>query len=91
MVHNGSPSLHTNLEDSDNEGNTASGGRGSSGTPTPRGCIVVTPAVPKANTPLPEHTPTYLTILMVPLRTTTPQPGTEFLREQHQAYQEVQP
>jgi hypothetical protein len=49
---------------------------------------VVTPAIPKANTPLPEHTPTYLTISMVPLWTATPQPGTKFLHEQHQAYQE---
>jgi hypothetical protein len=51
---------------------------------------VVTPIVPIVGTPLPEDTPALLTILIVPLRTTSPQPGTRLLLEQQQAYQEEQ-
>jgi hypothetical protein len=35
MVHNGSPSLHTTLKDSSNEGGTTSSAGGSSGSPSP--------------------------------------------------------
>jgi hypothetical protein len=54
MVHNGSPSLHTVLEESSDKGDTTSGGGGTSGFPSPRGCNVVTPTVPIATTPLPK-------------------------------------
>jgi hypothetical protein len=46
MAYSGSPSLHTILKDSSDEGNTASSGRGSSGFPISRECDMVTPTVP---------------------------------------------
>jgi hypothetical protein len=66
MVHSGSSSLHTILEDYDDEGDTTLGGRGSSDTPAPRGCNVVTLVVPIADTLLPEDILVHLTILTVP-------------------------
>jgi hypothetical protein len=46
MVHSGSPSLHTAIKDSFDEGGTTSGEGGSSGSPNPRGCNMVTPECP---------------------------------------------
>jgi hypothetical protein len=90
MVHNGSPSLHTALEESSDEDSAVSGTRGSSGSPGPRGCNVVTPTDPIAATPAPENTPALQTILMVTVQTVVPQLGMEFLPNQQQAYQEEQ-
>jgi hypothetical protein len=67
MVHSGSPSLHTILEESSDKGNAASGNGGSYGFPDPRGCNMVTPIVPITTTPLPESTLAHLTILTVQL------------------------
>jgi hypothetical protein len=46
MVHSGSPSLHTALEDCSNVDGAASSVGGSSISPAPRGCNVVTPTIP---------------------------------------------
>jgi hypothetical protein len=46
MVHSGSPSMHTILEESSDECDTTSVRGGSSRFPDPRGCNVVTPTVP---------------------------------------------
>jgi hypothetical protein len=46
MAHSGSPSLHTILEESINDGDTTSSRRGSSGFHISRGWNVVTPTVP---------------------------------------------
>jgi hypothetical protein len=67
MVHNGLPPLHIILEESTDEGDTASVGGGRSDFPISRGCNVVTPTVPIITTPQPEGTPAPLTIPMVPL------------------------
>jgi hypothetical protein len=90
MAHNGSPSLHTILEDSSDEGDMASGRGGGSCSFSPRGCNVVTPTIPIATTPSPEDTPTLLTIPMASLWTAAPQPGTGLLPEQQQAYHDEQ-
>jgi hypothetical protein len=90
LVHNGSPSLHTILEESFDKGDTASGRGGNSGIPGRQGCNVVTPTVPIATTPPPEGTLVLLTIPTVPLRTAAPQPDTRLLPKQQQAYQEEQ-
>jgi hypothetical protein len=50
-------------------------------------CNVVTPTIPITTTPL-ENTLALLTILMVPLRTTTPQQGIGLLPKRQEAYQE---
>jgi hypothetical protein len=47
---------------------------------------VVTLIVPMTTTSPSENTSALLTVLMVPLRTAAPQPGTELLPEQQQAY-----
>jgi hypothetical protein len=86
MVHSGSLSLHTILEESSDEGDTTLGGGESSSYPGPRGCNVVTPTVPISTTPLPEGTSAPLAILMVPLWTTAPQLDVGLLPEQQQAY-----
>jgi hypothetical protein len=88
MVHNGSPSLHTTLEESSDEDGIASTVGGSSGSPGPRGCNVVTPTNPITATPAPENTPALQTILTVTVRTATLQSGMKFLPDQQQAYQE---
>jgi hypothetical protein len=90
MVHNGSPSLHTALKDSSEEGGTTSGIGGSPGYPSSRGCNVAIPTVPITTTPVPENTPTLLTILTVMVWTVAPQLGMELLPNQQQAYQEEQ-
>jgi hypothetical protein len=90
MVHSGSPSLHTALEDSSDEDGAASGAGGSSRSPGPRECNVVTPTVPNTTTPASENTPTLQTIPTVTVWTATPQPRMELLPIQHQAYQEEQ-
>jgi hypothetical protein len=46
MMHNGSPSLHTVLEESFVRGSMTSDERGSSRSPGPRGCNMVTLTVP---------------------------------------------
>jgi hypothetical protein len=81
MVHSGSPSLHTILEESSHEGDAASGGEGSFRFLDPRWCNMVTPTVPIATTPPPKNTPTLLTILTTQLWTTTPQPAIGLLLE----------
>jgi hypothetical protein len=45
MVHSETPSLHTALEDTSDEDGTASSAAGSSKSPGPYGCNVVTPTV----------------------------------------------
>jgi hypothetical protein len=75
IVHSGSPSLHTVLEESSDESDAALGRGGSLGFPGPQGCNVVTPTIPIATTPPPENTLTLLTIVMVQLQTATLQPG----------------
>jgi hypothetical protein len=59
-VHSGSPSLHTTHKDSSDEGDPTSGKGGSSGSPGPRGCNVVTPTFLIITTPVPVWTPTVL-------------------------------
>jgi hypothetical protein len=90
MVHNGSLSLHAVLEESSNEGNTASGRGGSSKFLGPQGCNVGTPTIPIYTTPPSENTPMLVTILEVQWWTAAPQLGTGLLPEQQQAYQEEQ-
>jgi hypothetical protein len=51
LVHSRSLSMHTILEESTNEGDTASNGGGSSGFPISQGCNMVTPSVPITTTP----------------------------------------
>jgi hypothetical protein len=67
MVHSGSPSLHTILEESTNEDNITSSGGGSSAFLISQGCNVVTPTVPVTTTPPSEGTSAPLTIPTVPL------------------------
>jgi hypothetical protein len=62
MVHTGSPSLHTALKESSDEDGVALGAGGSSGSPDPRGCNVVTPTDPITATLAPKNTPTLQTI-----------------------------
>jgi hypothetical protein len=90
VVHNGLPSLQTILEESTDEGDTASSGVGSSDFPVSWGCNVVTSSVPITTTPLLEGTPPPLTIAMVSLWAAIPQPDTRVLPKQQQAYQEEQ-
>jgi hypothetical protein len=88
MVHSGSLCLHTVLEESTDEGDTASGRGASSSFPSPQGCNVVTTTVPITTTSPQESTPLLLTIPTVQLLTALPQPGTMLLPMQQQAYQE---
>jgi hypothetical protein len=81
MVHKGSPSLHTALEESSNEDGTTSGAGGSSGSPGPQGCNVVTPTDPIITMIAPENTPALQTIPMVTVWTMVPEPGMEFLSD----------
>jgi hypothetical protein len=67
MVHSGSPSLHTILEESTNEDNITSSGGGSSAFLISQGCNMVTPTVPVTTTPPSEGTSVPLTIPTVPL------------------------
>jgi hypothetical protein len=90
MVHSGSPSLLTIVEESANEDDMASSIGGSSGIPISRVCNVVTLIVPITTTPPSEGTPAPLTIPTVSLRTTVSQPNTGLLPEQQQAYEEEQ-
>jgi hypothetical protein len=91
MMHNGSPSLHTILEESFDGSSTTSGEGGSFGSPGPQGCNMVTPTVPITTTPPSENTPALLTIPTVTVQTAAPQPGVGLLPEQQQAYQEEEP
>jgi hypothetical protein len=79
MVHDGSPSLHTALEESSDEDGAASSIGGSSGSSIPRGRNVVTPTDPITTTPALKNTLTLQTIPTVMVRTTVPQLGMEFL------------
>jgi hypothetical protein len=72
MSHSGSPSLHTILEDSIDEGDTASSGGWSSSFPISRECNVVIPNVPITTMLPPEGTLAPLTIATVPLWTAIP-------------------
>jgi hypothetical protein len=87
MVHSGSPSLHTILDESISEEESASSDMGTSGFPISQGCNVVTPVVPNIAILPPEGTSVLLTILMTPLRTTVPQPNTRLLPERLWDYQ----
>jgi hypothetical protein len=78
-VHSGSPSLHTTLKDSSDEGDPVSGKGGSFGSPGPQGCNVVTPTSLIITTPVPENTLVLLSILSVPVWTAAPQPGMKLL------------
>jgi hypothetical protein len=83
MVHNRSPSLCTTLGESSDV-------KGSLGSPTSRGCNVVTSTYPIIATPVPESTPALQTTPTVVVQTAAPQPGMELLPDQQQAYQEEQ-
>jgi hypothetical protein len=72
MAHNGSPSLHTILEDSADEGDTTSSGGGSTGFPISLECNVVTPTIHITTTQPPEGIPSPLTIAIAPLWITIP-------------------
>jgi hypothetical protein len=85
MVHNGSPSLYTTLEDSYDVDSAASGVGGSSGSLGPRGCNVVTLTDPITSTQALENTLAFQTILAVMVWTALPQPGMELLPDQQQA------
>jgi hypothetical protein len=65
MVHSGSSSLHTILEESTDVCGTSSSGGGRSSFPIYRGCNMVTPTVPITTILLLEGTPAPLTIPMV--------------------------
>jgi hypothetical protein len=56
MVHSGSPSLHTILEESPSEDDSASSDGRSSSFPIPRACNMVTSAIPIVTMPPPEAT-----------------------------------
>jgi hypothetical protein len=56
MVHSGLPSLHIALEDSSDKGGATLSTGGSSESPSPRGCNVVTPTVPISATLAPKNT-----------------------------------
>jgi hypothetical protein len=88
MVHNRSPSRHTILEESYDEGHTTSGRGGISGFPNPQGCNMVTQTIAIATTPPLEGTLAFLTIPTVRLQTVALQLGTGHHPEQQQAYQE---
>jgi hypothetical protein len=90
MVHRGLPSLHTTLEESSDEDGTTSGAGGSSGSPSPRVCNVVTLTDPITSTQALENTLAFQTILAVMVWTALPQPGMELLPDQQQAYQDEQ-
>jgi hypothetical protein len=63
MVHSRPPSLHTILEESTDEDDTASNGKGSSVLPILQGCNVMTMTTPiTTTTPPPENTLVLLTI-----------------------------
>jgi hypothetical protein len=55
MVHSGSPSLHTILKESIDEGDTTSSRRGSFGFPISRGCNLVTTTILIITTPPSGH------------------------------------
>jgi hypothetical protein len=90
MIHSGSPPLCTILEESIDEDNTTSNGRGSSNLPIPQGCNVVTPTTPITTAPSTENTLTLLTTPTVPLQTSIPEPYTGHPPDRLEAYQEEQ-
>jgi hypothetical protein len=81
LVHSGSPSLHTILEESLSVDNLTSSDGGSSGFPIPQDCNVVTSVIPIVTTPLSKATLMLQTIPTVPQRAAVPQPYTKFLPE----------
>jgi hypothetical protein len=82
MTHNGSPSLHTILEKSADEGDTTSSKGRSSDFPISQECNMMTPFIPITTTPPSEGTPTPLAIATVPLQTVAPQPDPGLTPEQ---------
>jgi hypothetical protein len=76
MVHSGSLSLHTTLEESFDEGSAASDEGGALDS------SVVVLIVPIITTLASKNTLTFLTILTVLMRTTAPQPGIGLLLDQ---------
>jgi hypothetical protein len=90
MVHSGSPSVHTIIEESTSEDDSASSDDESSCFPIPRDCIVVTPAIPITTTPPPEETSALQTKPVVLQPTTVPRSNTGLLPEWLLAYQEEQ-
>jgi hypothetical protein len=81
--------LHTILENSTDKINIASSG-GGFGFPITQKCSVVTPSILITTTPPLEGNLTPLTIAIIPLRTTIPQPNNKHPPKQQQAYQEGQ-
>jgi hypothetical protein len=66
MVRSGSPSLHGILEESPSEDDSTSSDGGSSDSPIPQVCNMVTLAIPIVTTPPPEETPMLQTTPAVP-------------------------
>jgi hypothetical protein len=86
MVHNGSPSQCTTLEECNDEDGAASVIGESYGSPCPRGCNVVTSADPIIAMPASENTPVLQTMPTVMVQMAVPQPGMKLLPNQQQAY-----
>jgi hypothetical protein len=79
VVHSRPLSLHTVLEESYDEGNATMAGGVSCSFLSPRGCNVVTQAVPITTTPPLESTPALPNIPTVQMQTTEPQPSSSLL------------
>jgi hypothetical protein len=75
IVHNGSPSWCTPLEEFSNENGATSSARGSLGSPDHRGCNVVTLMDPMNARSVPESTPDFQTIPTITVRMVVPQLG----------------
>jgi hypothetical protein len=90
MDHSGLPSLCTALEESSDEDGATLGIGGSSGSPDPRGCIVVTSTDPIITTQAAMNISALQTIPTVMVQTVVPQLGMELLPHEQQAYQEEQ-
>jgi hypothetical protein len=86
MIRDGSPSLRTELEDSSSEDGTTYGTRMILGSPSPRGCYVVTSIDPIIDTPDSKNTPALQTIPTVTIQMALPQPGMELPQDWQQAY-----
>jgi hypothetical protein len=90
MVHSGSPTLCTTLDESSNKDGSASVTGGSSRSPGHQWCNMVTSIDLIITRPAPENTPALQTISTVMVRMAVPQPGRELLPNQQQTNQEEQ-